>query len=155
MGNLLGKKTDCRRVRDALEGSATGVGLPPALAAHLSACSDCRAAADEFYASRTLLAALPPQRREPAPWFAARVMSAIAAREAELRRSLDVWAVVPRLAARLTWVSALALLLAGTWLYQQPRATPPGQTDESLFDSGPSSPAPQDDLLATFGENHQ
>ena len=154
MANLLGRSAGCRDLRDALEVSSSGVVLSPALAAHLSACADCRAAAEEFNASRALLKALPSVRHAPSPWFAARVMSAIAAREAELRRSLDVWASVPRLAARLTWVSALALLLAGTWLYERPRSTTP-QADESLFDIAPSSAAPQSDLPAAFSENDQ
>jgi hypothetical protein len=153
MGNLLGIRTDCRRLRDALEGSATGIALPPALAKHLSVCADCRAAADEFFASRALLAAVPRQRHEPSPWFAVRVISAIAARQAEFRRTVDVWTVVPRLAARLTWASALALLLAGTWLYERPQSAPPRASDEGLFDSAPADGAPQVDVPVSFPEN--
>jgi hypothetical protein len=76
-------------------------------------------------------------------------MAAIAARESELRQSLEAWAAVPRLAARLTWLSALALLLASTWLYQQPKFTPRSGNEtvaESLFDS-PQSSSSQDDAV--------
>jgi hypothetical protein len=76
-------------------------------------------------------------------------MAAIAARESGLRPSLDAWAAVPRLAARVSWISALALLLASTWLYQLPKPTPTSgneATVESLFDSQQSS-APQDDVV--------
>jgi hypothetical protein len=82
-------------------------------------------------------------------------MSAIAAREAELRRTLDTWSFIPRLAAKFAWVSALALMLAGTWLYERPKvASHQNDTNagESLFESSPSS-AP-DDLLASVVERH-
>lgn len=158
MGNLLRRKlSDCSRLRDALEESAKVSESLPALGEHLNTCAECQIVADEFYMSRALLEALPSQRYEPSNWFVTRVISAITVREAELKRSLDTWTIVPRLAAKLTWVSALALLLAGTWLYESPKSAPPRQTDtagEALFDS-PSSPAVQDDLLASFVETEQ
>src|SRR5260370_24101642 len=83
-----------------------------------------------------------------AGWFGARVMAAIAARESELRQSLEAWAAVSRLAARLAWISALALLLASTWLSQLPKSKPNSSaqtTVDTLFDIQPS--AAQDDLL--------
>jgi predicted anti-sigma-YlaC factor YlaD len=153
MWSLLKKdKDDCSRLRGALEVNPSAAALAPPLREHLAACEDCQRALDEQSASRELLRALPSRSLEPSPWFAPRVMAAIAARESELRRSLDTWAVLPRLAARLTWVSALALLVAGTWLYEVPRSAPQkSATDtsvESLFDSAPTqAPAPQDDLL--------
>jgi len=76
-------------------------------------------------------------------------MAAIAVRESSLRRSQEAWTVVPKLAARLTWISALALLLAGTWLYQSPSSTQKSGNEsgmETLFDT-PSTSAPQDDVL--------
>jgi hypothetical protein len=88
----------------------------------------------------------------PGPWFTARVMAAIAARESNLQRTLEAWTVVPQFAARLTWISALALLLAGTWFYESPKpAAKLGNesTIESLFDMTPNSAA-QDDVLVNF-----
>src|SRR6202043_3204036 len=102
---------------------------------------------DDMSMSRAIFRDVPASAPRPGPWFAPRVMAAIAARESELRQSLEAWAAVPRFAARLTWISALALLLAGGWLYEAPRvAQTSGQTAaESLFDS-PQSQA-LDDVL--------
>ena len=155
MFNLLGirKKNDCSRVLDALENSAEGTSaLSASQREHLAACTECRDAADAFLVSRNLLQELSAHGAEPGPWFTPRVMAAIAAREAELRQSLDTWVAVPRLAQRLTWVSALALLLASSWLYESPKhaqtsAANQGQgAIESLFDSTQSS-APDDVVL--------
>ena len=145
----------CRALRDAFEQASQGSALPPALQKHLSACSQCRLFVDEIAKTRALFGTLPSRRFEPSPWFVGRVMSAINAREAELRRSTDTWTLIPRLATKLAWVSALALVLAGTWIYERPKATAaPHQTDatagESLFEA-PSQAVP-DDLLASVGE---
>jgi hypothetical protein len=142
----------CRRFRDALESGAGTTTLPRSLQQHLADCADCRTASDELLASRELLAKMPTPRVEPGPWFAARVMAAIAARESSVQRSLEAWTVVPKFAARLTWISALALLLAGTWLYQSPKSVPKPSNErgiESLFDVTPAS-ASQDDVLMSF-----
>lgn len=155
MFNLLGMKKnhqECRLLRDVLEDVAVGAtALTAAQREHLAACTNCQEAAEVFSTSRSVLRELPSRAAAPGPWFAPRVMAAIAAREAELRQSLDAWAAVPRLAARLTWVSALALLLASTWLYESPKfAQSSGKqnqaTIESLFDA-PQSAAPDDVLL--------
>ena len=156
MWNLLRKnKNECTSLCDAME---TGGELAPQLQAHLTVCADCRAAAQELQESRALFRKLPSSGAQASPWFASRVMSTIIARESELRRSVETWTVVPKLAARLTWISALALLLAGTWLYEMPRSTQPKSssdtTAESLFDPSPSTAA-QDDVLATQMERAQ
>ena len=159
MRNLLRKNEgECSKIRDLLEANGDVASLTLSLQAHLKACTGCQAAVDEFQASRALLRNLPSVASQASPWFVSRVMSAIAARESELRRSVEAWSVVPRLAARLTWISALALLLAGTWLYEMPRSAPPKSsaemTAESLFDASPSV-APQDDVLANQVEKPQ
>src|SRR5260370_11869634 len=117
-------REECERLRDSLEMSAAMAALPARLQEHLSFCADCQAAADELLVSRALLRKMPPPLVKPGPWFAPRVMAAIAARESNLLRSQEAWTVVPKLAARLTWISALALLFAGTWLFQSPRSKP-------------------------------
>src|SRR5882762_1131715 len=102
MWSLLRKsKEECSCLRDALERNAAAT-LPPAQQRHLAVCPDCQAAADELYMSRILLRDVPSRAATPSPWFAPRVMAAIAARESELRHTRDAWALVPKLAARLT-----------------------------------------------------
>jgi len=152
MFNTGKNREQCERFRDSLETSARATALPAPMQQHLADCIECRAVADELFASRALLQRMPLRVAEPGPWFAARVMAAIAARESTLQRSLEAWTVVPRFAARLTWISALALLLAGTWLYQGPKTAPKsgnGSSVESLFDVAPASAA-QDDVLIGF-----
>src|ERR1700730_5594431 len=131
----------CKRLRDVLE-DATGA---PVLAAeqkeHLAGCAECKAVADDMSMSRAIFRDVPASATRPGPWFAPRVMAAIAARASELRQSLEAWGAVPAVppfAARLTWISALALLLAGGWLYESPKIaqTSVNQTSvESIFDS--------------------
>jgi hypothetical protein len=149
-------REECSRLRASLEDVAEGVPLSAVQREHLVVCADCQEAADAISVSRSVLHHA-SRAAAPGPWFAPRVMAAIAAREADLRQSLDAWAAVPRLAARLTWVSALALLLASTWLYQSPKhaQNPTNQsqgTIESLFDAQPSGAA--DDILPTMENGH-
>jgi hypothetical protein len=141
-------RATCKRLRDSLEDASREDALSPVQQKHLAECPDCQTAADELWMSRILLKKIPSVTATPAPWFAPRVMAVIAARESELRQSLEAWAAVPRLAARLAWISALVLLLASTWLYQLPKSTPKssGQVSvDRLFDTQPS--AAQDDML--------
>ena len=161
------KAKDCSSLRDILEraseSSATADDLVDASEVsalsgtqqeHLAACPECQQVAEDILATRTILKDMPRHAEVSAPWFAPRVMAAIAVKESELRQSLEAWAAVPRFAARLTWVSALALLLASTWLYKSPQATQNVAQNsrnqsavESLFDS-PQSPATDDVLPA-------
>jgi len=149
MSSLLKRdRATCQRLRDSLEDTSGADALSPVQQKHLVACPDCQAAADELLMSRILLKKIPSVTTAPAPWFAPRVMAVIAARESELRQSLEAWAAVSRLAARLAWISALALLLASTWLSQLPKSKPNSSaqtTVDTLFDIQPS--AAQDDLL--------
>jgi hypothetical protein len=160
MWSLLRKnREDCRQFQESLEAETRVAVLPATLREHAAQCRDCSAAAEEMLASRELLKALPTSRAASArPWFASRVMAAIAARELELGYALDAWTAVPKLAARLTWACALALLLASTWLYERPRSTPKpgaGATVESLFDLPPASSTTQDDILVSRLEKGQ
>jgi|ERR1700730_2922765 hypothetical protein len=141
--------SECERFRESLEEA-----VPTTLRGHAAECRDCATAVYELAASRELLRALPRQA-EVGPWFAPRVMAAIRARELELRRSADEWTVVPKLARRLTWVSALALLLAGTWLFGSTASAPlkPVATDitgEPVQDY--AAPANNDELLLSLAE---
>jgi hypothetical protein len=171
MWNLLNKNREaCSQFQDALEAAASAGSLaatPEELRAALSApcqkhaesCAECRAAVEELLTTRALLRALPARSKTPAPWFAPRVMAAIAAKEAELRRMGSPWAAVPRFASRLALASAATLLVVSTWVYQRPVAAPakPPSAEalpESLFDS--SQPAlSQDDILVSLAERAQ
>ena len=138
---------ECSRLCDALENVADVTALSSVQQKHLAACPACQAASADISMTRIVLRDV--RAALPEPWFAPRVMAAIAARESELRQSLEAWAAVPRLAARLTWISGLALLVASTWLYQLPKFTPISGNEnaaESLFDSSQSS-ASQDDVV--------
>jgi hypothetical protein len=115
------------QLEDAAGAAPTAKAMPELLAAapgalkqHVSDCAGCRAAAETLLASRALLAELPSYASEPGPWFAPRVMAAIAARKAELSHAAETWTFLPKLASRLTWASSIALLLASAWLYQRP-----------------------------------
>lgn len=130
------RSADCRDFQSQLEdavGAAPSAkelselltAAPAALKEHAAACPECRAAAQSILEVRALLARLPSHSAMAGPWFAPRVMAAIASRKAELSRAADTWTFLPRLAARLTWASSIALLLASAWLYQRP-ATMPG-----------------------------
>ena len=158
-------KRECNNFRDALNEVAGAATIPELLAgaspqqrAHAAACEDCREALEELLATRLLLSALAPQRDVPRPWFASRVMSAIAARGTESIRLATAWTVVPKLASRLAWVSAVAILVAGTWLYRKPVSASPSPTGteasvESIFETAP--PPHQDDVFLSTVEKNQ
>lgn len=149
MFRLKKNREECGRLGDALEVGAGVADLPMDLERHLAVCADCQAMAEELSASRALLQNIERAGVEPGPWFVPRVMAAIAARESDLQRVQETWTAVPKLAARLTWISALALVLAGSWLYQTPNSEKKLGNDssiESLFDT-PSGPSSQDDGL--------
>jgi hypothetical protein len=167
MINFLNKrKAECRGFQMQLEDAAGAapsaksltelvVSAPIALKEHVTGCADCRAAAENILASRALLAELPSYAATAGPWFAPRVMAAIAARKAELSRAADTWTFLPKLAARLTWASAIALLLASGWLYQKPVSTSakPVATDitgEPVADT--ATPTTNDEVLVSLSE---
>jgi hypothetical protein len=167
MKNFLGKRgAECREFQSRLEDAAGAApsakslsalleAAPGPLKAHVSACADCRVAAENILAARALLAELPSYAATAGPWFAPRVMAAIAARKAELSRAADAWTFLPKLAARLTWASAVALLLASGWLYQKPATTSPKPvvtdiTGEPVVDT--ATPASNDDVLVSLAE---
>ena len=142
---------DCSRFRDSLEEITSG-GASREMLEHSAACEDCAAAAEEMLESRELLRALPREASPTTPWFAPRVMAAIAAREAELRQSFDAWSMVPKLALRLTWISALALTLAGTWFLQRPNVPTKPAADITGEPMQNQAPVTNDDLLVSLAE---
>ena len=79
-------------------------------------------------------------------------MAAIAAREAELRQSFDAWTVIPKLALRMTWVSAVGLMLAGTWFLQRPNVPTKPATDIAGEPIQSSAPVTNDEMLMSLVE---
>lgn len=172
MGPFTKNRAQCRLFRAHLEDAAAVApdarsvaellaAAPDALQLHAKSCADCRAAAENIVVTRSLLSAIPSNARLPGPWFAPRVMAAIAARKAQLARAADAWTFLPKLASRLTWASSIALLLASAWLYARPVATPPAATKivatditgEPLVDS--AAPSGDDELLFSLTEREQ
>ena len=129
-----GFKSECAEFHDAVErvsnvdeAALKGVAvesllaqLPERARQHANVCGDCRSAAGELLEVRRLFRH-EDNGAEPGPYFLTRVMAAITDREAELEKSAQTWAAVPRLAYRLSVLASLSLLVAGGWLYQQPR----------------------------------
>jgi len=125
--------------------------LPEHARRHANVCGDCRSAAGELLEVRRMFQH-EDNGAEPGPYFLTRVMAAITDREAELEQSAQTWAAVPRLAYRLSVLASLSLLVAGGWLYQQPRhvgvaGVSMAQNNEGLVDGSGSGGATQDDFL--------
>ena len=157
-----GRQNECESVRDVLERATSGENredvalgtllarLPEGDRQHVGDCTDCRMFADELLEVRGMFGH-EQTGAQPGPYFLSRVMAAISEREAELEGSTQTWAAVPRLASRLAVLASLTLLIAGSWLYQQPRHTTTvagisaEQNSEGLVEG--SSNALQDDML--------
>jgi hypothetical protein len=171
MKNFLHKRTaECRdfevQFEDTVVTAPSTSALPELLAAlpthlkeHAATCADCHASAENILLTRSWLSVLPSNAAVPGPWFAPRVMAAIAARKEELGRAADTWTFLPKLAARLTWASAVALLLASTWLYQRPASSPTSTsakavatdiTGEPVVEN--VTPASNDEVLVSLAE---
>ena len=170
MWNLLKKRDEeCWKLQDLLEESAAV--LPEAVSAeqlseawpalqrnHIAACEICQEAAQDLLATREIFKGVASTSQVATPWFATRVMAAIAARERELSEVARTWLAVPKFASRLAIASGALLLVASTWLYERPVPVPtPNQqastlaVQESLFEA--PSPVNQDDVLVNMQEN--
>ena len=162
MGNLLNRdEQNCRRFLDALEelplsGSIRKSAeewraeLPEAEEVHAGTCEACRTALEEFAETRNALAGVTVQ--EAGPWFTVRVMAAINAREEEARDG--VWISVRRLAPRLVALSALLLVLGGSWALELRKAdgfNAERRGGDMVFDT-PAQPTSYDDGLGATSE---
>jgi len=90
------KSKECRTLRDILEnaqreGASEISALSGVQQKHLAACSECQQVVDDILMTRAILSDMPRHAEVSAPWFAPRVMAAIAAKESELRQSLEAW----------------------------------------------------------------
>jgi hypothetical protein len=169
MWNLLKKnKGECGRLRDSLEEAATKQGeaisvegllegLPSAEREHVTSCGSCREAAQDLVAAKELFQGVASFAEDARPWFAARVMNAIAARERELSLQVSAWSEFPRFASRVAWITAVVLLAGSTWFYEKAMKTPSyppkgAGAQESIFETTPQ--ANQDDILISMAENN-
>jgi hypothetical protein len=165
MLDMLEGNEDCRKFRDALEEAAAELEgavraeslmalLPKEQREHVVACSDCQQAANDLVKVKALLNGAASFAEEERPWFAARVMAAIASRERELAERVNAWTEFPRFASRLTWVAAVLLLAGTTWFYEAivraPSYVPSGQ--ESIFET-PQQSVPDDVLVSLAGDH--
>jgi len=164
MGNLLNRdEKNCRRFLDALEElPASGnlrksaeewlAELPEADEEHAGSCEACRTALEEFTETRNALSGMTVPKA--GPWFAARVMAAISAREREEEARDGVWISVRRLAPRLVALSALLLVLGGSWaleLRKTDRMNAERRGGDMVFDSS-VAPTWYDDGLGVTSE---
>ena len=130
MGNWLRRKTgECRAAEDWIQNLLNSCSAStaeeclsagdPGLRGHLEVCRECRAELEEALAVRRLVRGHAAPAKDPGAFFAARVMGSIAQQEATKRaNSANPWYAVLALAERVALVSAVALLLATTWLYE-------------------------------------
>jgi hypothetical protein len=166
-----GGKVNCEWLRNQLEAlSAAGPrdatpeecrnALPGEARQHLSQCAECEAALQDFALAHRELGRMQCTLEEPGPWFTGRVMSAIAAQEAELEETQNgFWTSVRRLAPRIVAFATLLLMLGGTWMFAQRHAAQTHGEEllpaEGLFELTPVAPA-NDDVIATYYEvQHQ
>jgi hypothetical protein len=118
---------------------------------HAQLCAGCDEAVREVvearWALQPLILATRGQEEPTGPWFVSRVMAVIAAKEREVEEHNSVWINVRRLAPRLVAISALLLMLGGTWalqLSQSDRSVSMRPAAEGLFEA---FPAYNDDLM--------
>jgi hypothetical protein len=129
--------------------------MPADVRGHVPECGNCAMAIEDFVDTRNLLvlAARNASVIKPGPWFSTKVMNAIAGKEKEMEERDGVWQNIMKLAPRLAAISALVLMLAGTWAVQTQKnveARQMRQPGESLFEpAGP--PALDDDVMISRG----
>ena len=132
--------------------------MSPASRGHATVCADCREAADDVALTRSVLRPMGEVSAEPGPWFATRVMAAIAGRESEMDLRDAVWMSIRKLAPRLVAVCALLLVLASTWTYQLRRMELAGRTQtgssDTVLEPGQTTPL-NDDVLISATEGHR
>ena len=157
---------DCRRFRDGLEEAAAKFEgairieslialLPEEQRGHVAACADCQEAASDLVRVKALFRGAASFATEERPWFAARVMAAIASRERELAERVTAWTEFPRFASRLAWVAAIFLLAGTTWFYESVVRAPsylPTDSQESIFEAPQQTP-PDDLLVSRASDN--
>ena len=161
-----GATVKCQQFVHELEGLTGGVNvsveqvlqaLLAELRTHGEKCAECRAALEDLVETREALAPMKPLMPEAGPWFTARVMAAIDARENEIEeRSNNVWLSVRRLAPRLAACATLLLVLGGSWAMELRHADKMRQQQmqraDSVFEGNPSTPVNYDIIASATEE---
>jgi hypothetical protein len=165
MWDMLKENDECKRFRDGLEDASAKLEdavrveslialLPEEQRAHVASCAGCQEAVNDLVKVKALFHGAASFAGEERPWFATRVMAAIASRERELAERVSAWTEFPRFASRLAWVATILLLAGSTWFYEAvvraPGYSPAGQ--ESIFE-GPQQSAPDDVLVSMAGDH--
>jgi hypothetical protein len=161
MVNPLNRENEiCQRFREELESLPAGEAprrsieewraeLPVAEARHLASCQECLQALQDLVETREALAGFTTPA--PGPWFKTRVMAAIAAKERE-EATDGVWIYVRRLAPRVVALSALLLVLGGSWAVEQRnRDVASSKGGDIVFDGTPGQNL-YDDSLTSVSE---
>ncbi len=165
MWDMLKEKEECKRLRDGLEEAAAKLEdafrveslialLSEEQRGHVAACVGCQESVNDLVKVKALFSGAASFAEEERPWFASRVMAAIASREKELAERLSAWAEFPRFASRLAWVAAILLLAGTTWFYEAVVRAPnygPTGSQESIFEA-PQQTTPDDVLVSMAGD---
>lgn len=162
------KNSECRRFLEELDGVGTSEAGEATAATvlarmsseargHAEVCAECRGAVEDLAETRRALLPMSTAVAGPGPWFTARVMAAIRARESELEeRSNGVWLGVRRLAPRLVALCTVLLLVGTTWAVQLRREDlarrPALGSAELVFES---VPAPLNDDVLVVGQGER
>lgn len=153
----LEEAASCRPHARALEDVL--VDAPEGDKQHVQNCRDCKEAVMDFLESRALFRNWNAAGVQGNPFFAKRILAAIAAREAEVEQSTRTWAVVPKLAARLAAIATLVLLIAGTWVYEGPARKqvnqPVVEPGSQLFEDNSTVPTDRDEVLVSLLERSE
>ena len=160
-------RVECRQFLDELE-AVPAHGAPEvwreflarlsdSARAHAKECTTCEKALEDLLETKNALAPMATVLPEAGPWFAARVMAGIRAKEKELAENREgVWVSVRRLAPRLVAFCTLLLLLGGTWALQLRRSDlaqrPENRPVETVFDSAGQGSSFSDDVLTPVKE---
>lgn len=157
--NVSGCKTSEALLEDYISGELTRAEAEQ-LAAHAEACAECREALQEARMSARLVRGAIEPAEEPGPAFTHLVMAKINAAEAWMREQRDFWRPFERLAWRLAFTAALALVFlfayglelnkAGT-ASAAPTPTAFAQPAET-FTTPPAVPSSADDVLVAMVE---
>lgn len=127
--------------------------MPVEVRGHAAKCESCGQALEDVAETRKLLVPLTRESlvMQAGPWFASKIMSAIAAEEKEIATRDGFWFSIRKLAPRLAAVCALLLIVVGTWAVQTRRANLAKQSMaswDSLFEPGTTT-ALNDDAMAS------